>query len=236
MRIAICDDNMILHKELKRCLEKYAVMRKIDMVYDDYTSGVELLSGNLEYDIIFMDYEMDGINGVETAKKLRSRKVKTTIIFLSSFEHVVFEAFKVNAYRYLLKPVEMESLTEALDSYLAEIEDDDQYIYISTDDGNMRIFADDIIYAEASNKYCFIRTVDGDIMYKNTLSEFETHVPADKFFRCHRSFLVGFGHIESHTAADIIFDNQEKAQISKLKLTPFRKAFADYMKRCNYRR
>ena len=71
MRIAICDDNMILHKELKRCLEKYAVMRKIDMVYDDYTSGVELLSGNLEYDIIFMDYEMDGINGVETEKKLR---------------------------------------------------------------------------------------------------------------------------------------------------------------------
>ncbi len=233
MRIVICDDNPIMHDDLKKCLEKYGIMRKIDMLYDDYFSGSDLLSSNYEYDIIFMDYQMDGLDGLETARRIRQRKDKVVIIFLTSFEHVVFQAFEVNAYRFLLKPVDMEKLTAAMDDYIKSL-DDDSFIFVQTDDCSMRICIDDIIYAEASDKYCYIRTSDEDIMFKNTLSEFEKLVPKDKFFRSHRSYLVGFRHIISHTATDILFDNQEKALISKLKLSSFKKAFKDYVKRYNF--
>jgi DNA-binding LytR/AlgR family response regulator len=61
-------------------------------------------------------------------------------------------------------------------------------------------------------------------------------LPEDKFFRCHRTYLAGLRHIVSHTSTDILFDNKERALISRIKLTPFKKAFTDYIKRYNLRK
>ena len=79
-------------------------------------------------------------------------------------------------------------------------------------------------------------TLGDEVLYKKTLSEIEKQLPADKFFRCHRTYLVGFRHIVSHTSTDVLFDNKEKALISRVKLPHFKKAFTDYIKRYNYRR
>ncbi|MBQ3947720.1 MAG: LytTR family transcriptional regulator DNA-binding domain-containing protein, partial [Ruminococcus sp.] len=111
---------------------------------------------------------------------------------------------------------------------------DSNFLLLKTDEDNKRINIDDIIYVEASDKYCYIRTSEENILYKNTLSTIEKLVPEDKFFRSHRTYLVGFKHIVSHNSTDILFDNKERALISKLKYTPFKKAFADYVKRYNF--
>ena len=233
MKIAICDDKPLLHNDLKKCLEKYAKDRRLVFVYDDFTNGSDLLASRIEYDIIFMDYQMDGPDGLETCRRLRKKNSDAAIIFLTGFPHIVFDAFEVNTYRFLVKPIDMEKLSSAMDDYLAD-HDDDKFIIIKTDDNNRRIRRDDIIYAEASDKYCCIRTTDENILFKKTLSEFEKLLPQDRFFRTHRTYLVGFRHIVSHTSADILFDNKEKALISKLKYGAFKKAFVDYVKRFNF--
>ncbi len=233
MRIAICDDEKVMHKELKACLEKYAEERKQIFLYDDFYSGSELLASDHDFDIVFMDYQMDGIDGLETAHRLRKRNNDVALIFLTSYEHVVFDSFAVNTFWFLVKPIEMPKLTKALDAYLATLKDDN-YIILKIDDDNKRIKLDDIVYAEANDKYCHIRTVNEDIDYRKTLSDFEKLLPADKFFRTHRSFIVGFKHIISHTSTGIVFENNEKAMISKLKYSNFKQAFMDYIKRNNF--
>ncbi|MBR1431047.1 MULTISPECIES: LytTR family DNA-binding domain-containing protein [Ruminococcus] len=233
MRIAICDDKMILHEELKKYLDQYSVNRNVIINCDDYTNGFDLLKSNIEYDIIFMDYQMEGIDGLETSRQIRKNKIDTTIIFLTSYPNIVFDTFEVNAYRFLVKPINYEKLSAALDDFLAA-HDDSNFILIKSDEVNRRINIDDIVYIEADNKYCYIRTTDDNINYKRTLSEIEKLVPDDRFFRSHRTYLVGFRHIVSHTSTDILFDNKERALISKLKLTPFKKAFTDYIKRYNF--
>lgn len=232
MKIAICDDNTIMRDELKKCLEEYAISKKLIFLYSDFSNGTDLVASDMKFDLIFMDYKMDGIDGLETARRLRKNSDTTAIIFLTSYPHVVFDTFEVKAFRFLVKPVEMEKLTAAMNDFLADL-DDDKFIVIKTDEDNRRIRMDDIIYAEASDKYCYIRTVNENILYKKTLSEFEKQLPEDRFFRSHRTYLVGFKHIASHTATDIIFDNKEKAQISKLKQSSFKNAFLDYIKRYN---
>ncbi|MCR5541252.1 MAG: LytTR family DNA-binding domain-containing protein [Ruminococcus sp.] len=235
MKIAICDDQMAMHTELKKHLENYAQKRNLIMIYNDYTNGFDLISSQNEYDIIFMDYQMAEIDGLETARQIRKKNTDTTIIFLTSFPDIVFDTFEVNAYRFLVKPIDDKKLESALDSFLAD-NDESNYILIKTDDSNKKININDIIYIEASDKYCNIRTNEGTVLFKKTLSEIEKMLPEDKFFRCHRTYLVGFRHIVSHTSTDILFDNKERALISRVKISPFKKAFTNYIKRYNFQK
>ena len=235
MKIAICDDQMAMHTELKKHLENYAQKRNLIMIYNDYTNGLDLISSQNEYDIIFMDYQMAEIDGLETARQIRKKNTETAIIFLTSFPDIVFDTFEVNAYRFLVKPIDDKKLESALDSFLAD-NDESNYILIKTDDSNKKININDIIYIEASDKYCNIRTNEGTVLFKKTLSEIEKMLPEDKFFRCHRTYLVGFRHIVSHTSTDILFDNKERALISRVKISPFKKAFTNYIKRYNFQK
>ena len=195
--------------------------------------GKELLAFPQELDLIFLDYQMKELDGLETARKLRAAHIDTPVIFLTSFPHIVFDTFEVNAYRFLVKPVDPEKLTAAMDDLLSD-QETDQYIVIKDGESTRRINIDDILYAEASDKTCFVRTTDDGFVYKKTLSEFESLLPEDRFFRSHRAYLVGFRHVVSHTDTTILLDNQEKALISKLKRTPFKKAFQDYIKRYHF--
>ena len=233
MKIAICDDELPMHDLLKKQLNRYAQKRNLVMSYTDFTGGNELLINPYDYDLIFMDYQMKVLDGLETAKKLRKLGIETPVIFLTSFPHIVFDTFSVHAYRFLVKPIDPEKLSAALDDFLAE-QETDQYIVIKDGDCTKRVNIDDVIYAEASDKYCYIRTTEEGFVYKKTLAELESQLPEDRFFRSHRTYLVGFRHVTSHTETTIMLDNQEKALLSKLKRTPFRKAFQDYIKRYHF--
>lgn len=234
MRIAICDDNIVLHDDLKKHLDVYAKKRDLVMVYYDHTRGSELLASDIEYDLIFMDYQMDGLDGLETSRQLRKNGVKSAIIFLSSFPDIVFDTFEVGTFRFLVKPIDDVKLSAAMDDYLASV-DETNFILVKTDDGIMRINIDDIIYVEAADKYCYIRTSEDNILCKSTLAEIEKILPADRFFRTHRSYLAGLEHIVSHTSSEILFDDRERAMISKMKYPAFKRAFTDHIKRYDLR-
>lgn len=218
---------------LKEHLDKYSMQRHVDLDYYDYTSGRDLLASSIKHDIIFMDYQMDGLDGLETSDQLRKKNIDIPIVFLTSYPHVVFDAFKVNAFRFLVKPIDMEKLTDTMDSFLHDL-DDSNYILVKTDEANKRINIKDIVYVEASGKYCYIRDNEDSVLYKGTLAEIEEKLPQDMFFRSHRTYLVGFRHITSHTSTSILFDNNERALISKMKLTAFKKAFTDFIKRYTF--
>ena len=159
MRIAICDDERFFRKELRKQLDNYAKEYAFDFVYTEFSSGQLLLESTIDFDLIFMDYQMANINGLTTVASLRKRNNKTTVIFVSNYPNIVFKSMRFQTYRFLVKPLDYTELCEALDSFISKYNSDAFVLLHDEDNDRMkRISENDIIYAEANNRYCKIMT------------------------------------------------------------------------------
>ena len=232
LKIAICDDEKAFHKEIIRNLHKFQMARKIDIFMDHYETGEDLLCSKQEYDIIFMDYQMENMNGIETAGKLREANSESIIIFISAYPSAALDAFEVQAFRFIQKPIDENKLFKALDDYLKSV-DYDNLLLINTHDGSYKIKMSEIIYLEGDGKYTTIRTKNKSFRLRLNLKQLELKLPTSKFIRCSKSFVAGFEHIRNHDRENIIFDNGEKANIGAHYASKFKTEFQNYIMRFN---
>lgn len=234
MKIAVYDDEKIFFNELNELFNQYSkeMQEQIYAVY--FSTGRDLLSSKIKFDIIFMDYQMDDLNGMETCQILRTKKDDTTIVFLTSFPQVVFQSFEVNTFRFLVKPIKKHDVFDALNAYIKSVNNDD-FLLINTNDGSFRLKLSEIIYIEAQGKYCIVRTVDASLQSCKYLKEFEKLLPTDSFMRTHKSCIVHFLHINNHDNTTIYFDNGERGTIGKRYLSAFKKSFQVYIIKYNAR-
>ena len=232
MNIAVCDDESLFRAELIELLQSYEKLKGQTFVYYEYSDGHDILSSEASFDLIFMDYQMKSINGIDTVAVLRRRNDNTAVVFVSSYKDVVFDSLKVNTHRFLIKPVDTDKLFEALDSFIRNY-NNLNFVLLSyePDDSTEKVPESSIIYAEADDKYCKIRTYDKIYICKKTLSQFEKDLRSDFFFRSHRSYIVNFKYIKSYTKNSISFENNEKAELTKTKYIGFQKAYFSFLKR-----
>lgn len=232
MKVAVCDDEIMYRDEISDLLRKYQFDRKIDVFIDLYKSGTELLSSEYPYDIIFMDYQMNGLDGIETCRRLRESNKDTVIIFISAYPTAALDSFEVNTFRFLAKPIDKCKMYRALDDYLNSIEND-SILVLNTHDGKWFIKLSDVIYLEAAGKRTLLRTAKVTYDIHNNLKALEKMLPQDRFCRCHKSFVVSFDHIINYTGSEVMFDNGEKAYIGRHYLVQFREEFQNYIIRYN---
>lgn len=236
MRVAICDDEKPMQIALEKLLDEYSKLRKVDISVDKFENGHDLIKtlNEREYEIVFMDYQMDDIDGMETSRVIRSKNNENIIIFVSAYPEIAVDSYEVNTFRFIVKPINKEKLFKAIDDYLKSI-DYDNLLILKTHDGTYKIKMSDIIYAEASGKHTIIRTTQKILEIHIHLKKIEDQLPEEKFCRCQRAYIAGFSHIENHTNTEIIFDNGERAQIGKVYTAKFKKSFRDYIMKYNNR-
>ena len=125
MKIAICDDDWHMQQTLRLFIDQ--TYQDLDMLVDGFTSGEALLAAvqkqSQPYQLILLDIEMRGIDGIETAKRLRKLLPDCYIIFITSHDEFALTGYEVAAFRYLVKPVQPEKLTEAISAVRAELSD-----------------------------------------------------------------------------------------------------------------
>ncbi|MFT3951685.1 MAG: LytTR family DNA-binding domain-containing protein [Oscillospiraceae bacterium] len=227
MKLAICDDEKIFRDKLQEDLLNYAEGKGIEIVCCHFDSGEALLMQEEQFDIVFMDFQMDGLDGLETARRLRKNGSRAAVIFTTNFPGIVFDTFEVNAFRFLPKPVDQEKLFKALDDYLKSHER--SFITIKSEKATYKIDVSHIIYAEGVNKHTLIRMIDGTIISTQNLSETERLLPGSLFYKCHKSYIAGFRHVNSYDSKSICFHNGEKASISRLKVAAFKGAYMKFI-------
>lgn len=165
MNIAVCDDEKIVREYIKKLIENYTDNVE---VYS-FESGCEMLKSELEFDIVFLDIEMKGMSGMETAQRIRERQEtagqrKNIIIFVTAFLEYMEDAFDVNAYHYLVKPIDEKKLLEGLNRAMKEVciskEQSNRYIIVKNQGIKTKLFLKDILYIESSNKKIIIHTTN----------------------------------------------------------------------------
>lgn len=225
MRIAICDDE----KEIRRLLAE-----KIRALYPDsgltvYKSGEELLLSHDRPDILLLDIQMPGRNGIETARELRARGVNSVIIFITALEEYVFQSFDVNAFHYLVKPFNKAKFAEVLASaarQASKARTDAPSLVITSGGKHILVEPDKIIYAEVFDRKIILHTAEEDIEYYGKMKELAKNL-GDGFYRPHRAYLVNFAYIRKYDASTIFLE-KGRALMAKQNYQDFVKSYLRY--------
>ncbi len=229
MQVAICDDEKEFRDELKNKLIAYKRQKRIQIDIYEFESGSSLLQSDLIFDMVFIDYQMPGSDGLETAKSLRMKNCICSIIFVTSYPEFVFESFEVQPFRFFVKPLDDVKLYSALDNYLQQ-----QKLLcpiLVVDDGERKtVSSEKILYLEGDGKYCIIRTTDNVIRSSKTLAKVQQELPKHCFYRIHRSYVVNMYCISSVKGNEIQLINGEKAIISRTHTAEFKKIYKDFVR------
>ena len=225
--VAICEDERYILEELRRKVEKYINRKSLDASIKTFMSGEELLKAKKKFDIILLDLMLPGIDGLEVARQISCR---SRIIFVTSYREYAVEAFDANAVHYLVKPVTEERLFSALDRAVNQTEQmDNQALTLIKSGKTQVIFIRDILYCEVFNHQVRIHTVQGTYDYFGTLDMLETKLD-ERFFRCHRSFVVNMSCVAGQEKGVAILTNGEKIFISRRKQTDFIQRLLNFLK------
>lgn len=229
MLIAICDDEAVFRTELRSFLVEYSKLRRTLIDIFEYSNGEELCNTNYIFDIVYLDYQMSGMNGLETARVLRKRNSMCKIIFATNYPSFVFESFEVNPYRFFKKPVSKDIIFNMLDEYIRQ-QKKLAPIIVNGDDGQKVIESRSILYIEGDGKYCTIRTNTDTHHSSKTLSGVLELLPHFCFYRVHKSYAVNMYCVETIKNNEVLLSNGERALIGRNHIADFKKAYREFIK------
>ncbi len=242
MKIAICDDTPADLENLKNCLVAYLKERQIPFSIDGFNdcnvllNRVKYLDSN-EYELFILDVIMQK-NGVDVAKEIRKHNEKSTIIFETSSEEFAINAFKVQAFDYLLKPISVDKVRECLDKLL-ELKHEDTKKHVFTiktvDHAQETIDITKVTHIESSERRMIIHLADGtDVITTSLRNKFLDSVPFDyekyDFVNCHSSFLINLNYVKAvRNDFSFILKSGVTVPISKRLNQSVRTRYANYL-------
>lgn len=208
----IIDDEPLARKGLKEYVTDVDFLNLIGE-FDNPLKAAELISRG-EVQLLFLDIQMPKITGLDFFKTLQNAP---PVIFTTAYPQYALEGFEVNALDYLVKPVSFDRFFKAVlkakefyevrDTNRKETESSD-YFFIKADNKLVKILFDEILYVEALQNYVTIHTAARKYMTYLTFKSVEDYLPADKFLKVHKSYIVAASKIDSIEGNDIRIGQQ----------------------------
>lgn len=232
IKIAICDDEEYYRGKIQKLLVSYLTGKHLEHDIRMFLSGEDFLAeqANLvKYDIVFMDINMNEVDGIETAKRIRSFHSDTYIVFVTAFISYVLEGYKVNAVRYIMKDTLETSVEECMDAVLRKMKL--QKVSFEFIEGERTLYTDNLLYVESSkHKAVFYYLESGLVQYQiyDKLDNIEAKLSPYGFLRIHKSYLVNMRHIQKISNYQVILDTGECLSVPRLRFQNVKEAYVAY--------
>lgn len=164
--------------------------------------------------LIFLDIELDGMDGIALGKEIFHLAPDICLVFLTAFEEYAIYGYEAQAYRYLLKPVDMEEVRQILSDIFAK-KDNNQLILVKGIEREYLLPLQDIKYMSAEDKYVIIYTAAGSYLSRDSLRYYEESLSNMGFFRIHRKHIVNVRHHKTIHNGKVILSGQISLPISR---------------------
>ena len=216
LRVLIADDEQPARNKMKRLLQK---IDRVDLIHIA-ENGLDALENiqSLKPDLVFLDIEMPGLNGLEVAESI-DLDTMPAVVFATAYSEHAIKAFELNALDYMLKPFNEDRLRSAIEKVennreatkldkekLAELLRSDaadeikvpfsNKVPIPTRDRYKLIDYDDVVCIEVEERSVRLYTDERSYLLNHTLDTFERKLPSDHFFRVNRSCIIGLKHVK----------------------------------------
>lgn len=236
IKIAVCDDEKLFRTNIKELVSDYLNRDSAEYEIDTFCSGEEFLRLGIEmvqYQIVFLDINMEQIDGIMTAKKIREVSSEMYIVFVTAFVNYTLEGYKVDAVRYLLKSNTnfRESVYECMDAIIRKM----NYVIVKKEfrfqEGTKVVPLNRLLYIESVlHKLKFYVMEDRLKVYTlyETLNNMELEFEGNGFVRIHQSYLVNMKHMKSASGYEVLLSNGTRLAIPKARYKYVKETFIAY--------
>lgn len=225
--IAILDDEVSQTQKLHKLIDVYFDRKELlERRVDVFHEGVGLLNSTKIYDLLFLDIEVGNENGIEIARELRKRAPDMIIIVITGYLKYSMDGYKIQAARYLLKPILPELLYSELDEVLHL--DDRVSLILEDKDQYKRVRRRDVLYLESEGRKVRFHCMDGSFISKESLSEWESRLDSSLFVECHKGILVHVRWIQIVRGDQILLENGQSLPLARRRVDQVKKVWLNF--------
>lgn len=230
--IAICEDEKLFSETHEKICRDIFSKLNIACHISVFNNSAGFLKasggGHKHYNLILLDIVMEGINGIELAKKIRESDDEATIIFITSSRDYALQGYDVKALHYLMKPADSAQLERLiLADYKTKFQSN--FLIIKSGTQNLRIPTNDIISMETVGRRVEITLPDKTHYYSGKLTELLAQLPSERFVRCHQAFAVNIDNIRELARQDAITITGKTIPVSRTYIKDVQQAFLRQM-------
>lgn len=231
MRVIICDDDLIISNRLKEYITIYFKQNKLkcpDIVI--YENGEDLLSDNQNKDIVFLDIEMPGLNGIFVGNELKKSNENVIIFIVTSYNEYLDDAMRFHVFRYLSKPIDKQRLYRNLKDALQLYYTTNTKVSVETKNAIYTVCVSDIIFIESHSRKVTIHMANREYNSIHNMKHWLDTLNMPCFFMSYRSFIVNLKYVTAFDHANIQLCNGKfEAYLARRKYSSFKNAYLLYL-------
>lgn len=234
--VAVCDDNAVFAEQLNQWIQDYGREKRLEFATEVYSSAEELLAdieAGRGFELMFLDIEMKGMNGVSLGLRLRELSFQTLLVYVSGYDQYFRQLFEVEPFRFLSKPLERAMLYEVLERAAQRIGKERRQTYTFRFGKNVvNLLCRDILYLESRQRKVTVHTAHGEYEFYHKLDEVERELAAvsSLFVRIHKAYLVNLEQVEAFQYDKLALRDGTILNISEANRARVRSRFWDYLK------
>ncbi len=229
--IAVCDDEKCMSDRIIAMVSDFYKRRNMEINILPFSCGEELLKYDKPIDILFLDIQMKDLDGMETARRMRKGQFKGFLIFITILEEMVFESFEVQAFDYLVKPIDVRQFEKTMERLIVSVQNASLCnLLVQKGYESSIISFDEIVFCEIIDRKVYLNLTSSEVIdFYDRLENLEKKLDG-RFFRCHRSYLINLKYLKGYKNGTAFMENGKEIPVSRLRSKEFSQVILQYMK------
>ena len=230
LHIAIVEDEETVRNQEKEFIERYSKEHKIDIKISEFENGEVILERyDRSFDIMLLDIEMPGMNGMELAKRIRAVDEQMVLVFITNMAQYAIEGYSVDALDFVLKPINYYTFAFKLGRAIERARTrEDKEVILNLSNGIRRIRISQIYCVDIQNRILHYHTAEGDFYVRGTLQAVEEELGLYHFVKCNHWYLVNLKYV-SEIRDNLVMVAGKKLEISRRNKKNFLHAVTNYV-------